>query len=80
MLLGPGGCNDEHAEARVTDAMIDRGMDAMVLVTPDLTALHVEHVARTVPTVVIGRHGHSPADDTVSDDDLARAAPDSAER
>lgn len=74
VLLGPGGCNDEQAEARVTEAMIDRGMDAMVLVAPISPRSHLEHVARTVPTVVVGRHGYSPAYDTVSDDDLAGAA------
>jgi LacI family transcriptional regulator len=74
VLLGPGGCNDEHAEARVTEAMIDRGMDAMILVAPISPRSHLEHIARTVPTVVVGRHGHSPAYDSVSDDDLAGAA------
>lgn len=74
VLLGPGGCNDEHAEARVTEAMIDRGMDAMVLVAPISPRSRLEHVARTVPTVVVGRHGYSPVYDTVSDDDFAGAA------
>lgn len=74
VLLGPGGCDDEQAEARVTDAMIDRGMDAMVLVAPISTRARLEHVARTVPTVVVGRHGHSAFYDTVSDDDLTGAA------
>lgn len=74
VLLGPGGCNDEHAEARVTEAMIDRGMDAMVLIAPTSPRSHLEYIAKTVPTVVLGRHGHSPAYDTVSDDDLAGAA------
>ena len=30
----------------------------------------LEHVVRTVPTVVVGRHGHSDVYDTVSDDDF----------
>ena len=37
VLLGPG-CNGEEAEARVTQAMIDRGMDGMILIAPGLTA------------------------------------------
>jgi LacI family transcriptional regulator len=74
VLLGPGGCNDQQAEARVIEAMIDRGMDAMVLVAPVSPRSQLDHVARTVPTVVVGRHGHSPAYDCVSDDDLAGAA------
>ncbi|TCO42546.1 LacI family transcriptional regulator [Kribbella antiqua] len=74
VLLGPGGCNDAQAEARVTEAMIDRGMDAMVLVAPISSRSRLEHIARSVPTVVVGRHGHSDAYDTVSDDDLTGAA------
>src|SRR4051794_34144369 len=65
VLLGPGGCNAEQAEARVTEAMIDRGMDAMVLAAPISPRSPLEHIARTVPTVVVGRHGYSPAYDTV---------------
>jgi len=73
VLLGPG-CNGEDAEARVTEAMIDRGMDGLVLIAPVSPRSHLEHVARTVPTVVVGRHGHSSAYDTVTDDDIAGAA------
>src|SRR5690349_17663281 len=74
VLLGPGGCSDEQAEARVIEAMIDRGMDAMVLVAPVSPRSRLEHVARTVPTVVVGRHGHTSVYDVVSDDDLMGAA------
>jgi LacI family transcriptional regulator len=73
VLLGPGG-NGEAAEARVAEAMIDRGMDGMVLIAPISSAARLEHIAGTVPTVVIGRHGRSPAYDTVTDDDTAGAA------
>jgi LacI family transcriptional regulator len=73
VLLGPG-CNGEEAEARVTEAMIDRGMDGLVLIAPVSSRSHLEHVASLVPTVVVGRHGHSVAYDTVADDDVAGAA------
>ncbi|MEU6912875.1 LacI family DNA-binding transcriptional regulator [Streptomyces olindensis] len=73
VLLGPGG-NGEKEEARVTDAMIDRGMDGLVLVAPVSPRDRLEHVASAVPTVVVGRHGHSPVYDTVADDDRAGAA------
>ncbi|MGH3875400.1 MAG: LacI family DNA-binding transcriptional regulator [Actinophytocola sp.] len=72
VLLGPG-CNGEDAEARVTEAMIDRGMDAMALIAPISPAARLEHIAGLVPTVVIGRHGRSPVYDTVTDDDTAGA-------
>ncbi|MFE1794862.1 MULTISPECIES: LacI family DNA-binding transcriptional regulator [unclassified Streptomyces] len=73
VLLGPG-CNGEEAEARVTEAMIDRGMDGLILVAPVSPRSHLEHLANLVPTVVVGRHGHSPRYDTVVDDDLAGAS------
>ncbi|NUP17608.1 MAG: LacI family DNA-binding transcriptional regulator [Streptomyces sp.] len=73
VLMGPGG-NGEKAEARVTEAMIDRGMDGLILVAPVSPRTHLSHVASAVPTVVVGRHGHSPAYDTVGDDDVAGAA------
>ncbi|MEW1775547.1 LacI family DNA-binding transcriptional regulator [Streptomyces sp. NPDC086777] len=73
VLLGPG-CNGEKEEARVTEAMIDRGMDGLVLVAPVSSRARLEHVASIVPTVVVGRHGHSPVYDTVADDDMAGAA------
>jgi LacI family transcriptional regulator len=73
VLLGPG-CNGEKEEARVTEAMIDRGMDGIILVAPVSSRAHLERVGTAVPTVVIGRHGSSPAYDTVVDDDVEGAA------
>ncbi|MEJ3750991.1 LacI family DNA-binding transcriptional regulator, partial [Actinomycetes bacterium KLBMP 9797] len=73
VLLGPG-CNGEDAEAKVTHAMIDRSMDGLILIAPISSRTHLDHVAATVPTVVVGRHGRSPAYDTVADDDFTGAA------
>ena len=73
VLMGPG-CNGEKAEERVTDALIDRGMDGLVLVAPVSSRARLEHIASVVPTVVVGRHGDSPVYDTVTDDDRAGAA------
>ncbi|XVU21084.1 LacI family DNA-binding transcriptional regulator [Actinoplanes sp. CA-054009] len=73
VLLASSG-NDQAAEARLTDAMIDRSMDGVILVAPVSSRPHLRNVARTVPTVVVGRHGHSPDHDTVTDDDFAGAA------
>ena len=73
LLLGPG-CNGEEAEARVIHAMIDRGMDGLILIAPISTRAHLEQVAGIVPTVVVGRHGQSQAYDAVVDDDLTGAA------
>jgi LacI family transcriptional regulator len=73
VLLAPG-CNGEKAEAKVIDAMIDRSMDGLVLIAPVSSKKRLNNVARTVPTVVVGRHGPSPAYDTVTDDDVVGAA------
>ncbi|GIG90547.1 LacI family DNA-binding transcriptional regulator [Plantactinospora endophytica] len=73
VLLGPG-CNGRDAEAKVTHAMIDRSMDGLILIAPISTRAHLDHVAATVPTVVVGRHGRSRAYDSVADDDFAGAA------
>jgi LacI family transcriptional regulator len=67
------GANSEENEAHVTDAMLDRGMDGLVLVAPISPRAHLERIARTVPTVIVGRHGHSAVYDTVTDDDHAGA-------
>ena len=73
VLLGPG-CNGEDAETRVTDAMIDRSMDGVILIAPVSSRSRLEHIASVVPTVVVGRHGQSASYDTVADDDIAGAA------
>jgi LacI family transcriptional regulator len=54
--------------------MIDRSMDGVILIAPASDRAQLGHIARTVPTVVIGRHGRSPAYDTVVDDDIKGAA------
>lgn len=72
-LLMASSCDDEAGEARVTDAMIDRSMDGIVLIAPVSRRARLKRVAHTVPTVVVGRHGSSPGYDTVTDDDFAGA-------
>ncbi|MGK5684088.1 LacI family DNA-binding transcriptional regulator [Actinoplanes sp. URMC 104] len=73
VLIAPG-CNGEKAEARVIDAMTDRNMDGLILIAPVSAKKRLTEVACSVPTVVVGRHGSSPAYDTVTDDDVAGAA------
>ena len=66
-------CNDEVGEARIHDAMIDRSMDGLILIAPTGSRKHLESIARTVPTVVVGRHGRATHYDTVADDDFTGA-------
>ncbi|MBG0566448.1 LacI family DNA-binding transcriptional regulator [Actinoplanes aureus] len=72
-VLIASACNDEPAEAHVTDAMIDRNMDGVILIAPLTSRKRLERIARTVPTVVVGRHGNSAVYDTVADDDFTGA-------
>jgi LacI family transcriptional regulator len=72
VLLGPGGSEPE-SQASITDAMIDRRMDGLILIAPIMRRRHLEITARAVPTVVIGRHGRSADYDAVVDDDLMGA-------
>ncbi|MEV4281273.1 LacI family DNA-binding transcriptional regulator [Actinoplanes xinjiangensis] len=72
VLMTCGG-NEATSEARVTEAMIDRSMDGLILIAPVSSPAHLDGIARTVPTVVIGRHSHSARYDTVNDDDFTGA-------
>jgi LacI family transcriptional regulator len=73
VLLGRG-YNGEAAEARVTDTMLDHQMDGVILIAPVSSRKRLEHIAGTVPTVVVGRHARSAAYDSVADNDTAGAA------
>jgi LacI family transcriptional regulator len=73
VLLAPG-CAGEKAEASTIESMIDRSMDGIVLIAPVSPRAHLENVARTIPMVVVGRHGRSTQYDTVADDDIMGAA------
>ncbi len=68
VLLGPGGA-ETASQVRITDAMIDRRMDGLLLIAPTWPQRQLEAITRTVPTVVIGRHGKSANYDAVVDDD-----------
>ena len=72
VLLAPG-CAGEKAEAKTIDSMIDRNMDGIILIAPISPRAHLEDIAGTIPTVVVGRHGRSAVYDTVADDDIAGA-------
>jgi len=73
VLLGTSFCGGEP-EARVTEAMLDRGMDGLVLVAPTAPQAELNRSAALAPLVVIGRHRRSAAHDTVVDDDAGGAA------
>ncbi|MEV6846761.1 LacI family DNA-binding transcriptional regulator [Actinoplanes sp. NPDC051411] len=72
-LLTASSHDDEKDEGRVTEAMIDRSMDGLLLVAPISSRKRLQYFARTVPTVVVGWHGPGADYDIVADDDFAGA-------
>lgn len=72
VLLGPGGV-EPATQARMTDAMIDRSMDGLVLISPVIADADLAALAAAVPVVVVGRHGSASAYDAVVDDDVMGA-------
>ena len=72
LLVAPAGSGKE-AQDRMVEDLIDRGMDGIVLISPLGTDEELEGLARTLPVVVLGRHGSSPAFDSVAVDDFAAA-------
>ena len=73
VLIGPGGSEIE-SQVHITNAMIDRRMDGLILVAPLGHRRELEETARSMPMVVIGRHDKSADYDAVVDDDLMGAA------
>lgn len=72
LLVAPAG-SGKDAQNRMVDDLIDRGMDGIVLISPVGTDDELEVVAKTIPVVVLGRHGASPDFDSVAADDFAGA-------
>ncbi|MEW9550612.1 LacI family DNA-binding transcriptional regulator [Nonomuraea sp. NPDC050783] len=62
---GPG----TEAEARAIDALVDRQVDGILMIAPELGRARLEEVAAQTPTVVLGPHERSAVYDAVHDDD-----------
>lgn len=73
LMLGPGGPSPERQRTSI-EAMVDRNVDGLVLIAPNLSSSHLEELARSIPTVVIARHGRGQHYDSVTDDDAFGAA------
>ncbi len=73
VLVGSGGFNSD-TQMHMGEAMVDRGMDGLILVAPAMSRDQVRAVATTVPVVVVGHHDGSDAYDTVVGDDAAGAS------
>lgn len=63
-----------EAQRRLIEAMVDRRMDGLLLIAPFGSADELERLGRTIPVVVLGRHGPGEHFDTVASDDIAGSA------
>ena len=72
VLVGSGGFSSQ-AQTHMAEAMVDRGMDGLILVAPAMSRTAVLALAATVPVVVVGHHDQSDVYDTVAGDDAAGA-------
>lgn len=60
-------------EQHLTDSLIDRGSDGLILIAPRLTKEQLEVIATKAPLVLIGYHHESERFDTVNNDDYTGA-------
>ncbi|MFI7275018.1 LacI family DNA-binding transcriptional regulator [Streptomyces sp. NPDC049879] len=73
MLVAPFDHETEERNPGM-EALWDRSVDAMIVVSPTVAASWLEEFARRVPTVVVARHDAAVAYDSVVDDDRTGAA------
>jgi LacI family transcriptional regulator len=62
------------AQKKLIEAMVDRRMDGLLLIAPFGPNEELERLGRTIPVVVLGRHGPAKYFDTVASDDIAGSA------
>lgn len=73
VLIGAAGF-DAHGQAHTIEAMVDRGMDGLILIAPGTSRGDVLATAARTPTVVIGHHDAAEVHDSVLDADGMGAA------
>lgn len=64
---------DEHRQRRSVETLIDRQVDGVIMVAPEVNQDWLVKIASQVPTVVVARHGGGRNYDTVVDDDVVGA-------
>jgi LacI family transcriptional regulator len=69
VLIGTGRATAED-QRRTIEGMVDRQVDGLILIAPEMSQQWLDDLASTVPTVVLGRHGRASAYDTVVGDDF----------
>ncbi|MBO0982630.1 LacI family DNA-binding transcriptional regulator [Rathayibacter sp. SD072] len=72
LMIAPAGDSSE-TQAHSIEALIDRQMDGLILVSPLGAEEYLSSVGSRVPAVVVGRHGPAKHYDTASGDDVSGA-------
>ncbi len=71
-ILITGGLERERQQ-RSIEALMDRGVDGLVVISPAMSTSWLERLGASLPTVVVARHGGAAGFDTVVDDDQGGA-------
>jgi DNA-binding LacI/PurR family transcriptional regulator len=61
--------SSEKSEMGIVEAMMDRKLDGFIMIAPLLNHADMARIAKSVPTVVVGRHDREGGFDTVNNDD-----------
>jgi LacI family transcriptional regulator len=71
-ILITGGLAAERQQ-RSIEALVDRQVDGLVIIAPEMSTAWLERLGASLPTVVVARHGGATSFDTVVDDDQGGA-------
>ena len=71
-LLGSGN-RDLRRETRTLEAMLERQMDGVILVSPSISTSEISATAESIPVVLVGRRVRNRTLDCVVNDDFAGA-------
>ncbi|WP_417503906.1 LacI family DNA-binding transcriptional regulator [Microbacterium sp.] len=69
-IITVAGLEEERDQSASAQSLIDRQVDALIVVAPLVSADWLSRVGRTLPVAVVGRHDVSDAYDTVNGDDV----------
>jgi LacI family transcriptional regulator len=71
-ILVTGGLSAERQQ-RSIEALVDRQVDGLIIIAPQMDTAWLEQLGAGLPTVVVARHGGATSFDTVVDDDQGGA-------
>lgn len=69
VIMGTGRATSAD-QRRTVEGMVDRQVDGLILISPEMAQAWLDELGPAVPTVVVARHGLSTAYDSVVGDDV----------